>query len=198
MSLKARVLFLGPPESPTLALLRSAGEDVVATEDPIAADVADSREFIVSHGYRHILGADVLERFPGRAINLHISYLPWNRGAHPNVWSVVEGTPSGVTVHHMDPGVDTGDIIGQRLIDLAPDDTLATSYDRLQSAVTELFGELWPAIKDGTAPREPQREGGSEHRVADFEMVEPLLDNGWDTPVASLRARARERGLSRD
>lgn len=198
MSPKARVLFLGPPESPTLALLRGLGEDVVDTEERIAADVADSAEFIVSHGYRHILGADVLGRFPGRAINLHISYLPWNRGAHPNVWSVIEGTPSGVTVHHMDPGVDTGDIIGQRLVELAPDDTLATSYERLQSAVTELFGDLWPAIKDGTAPRELQQADGTVHRVADFEVVEPLLDNGWDTSVGSLRARARERGLSRD
>ena len=50
---------------------------------------------LVSFGYRFILPGDLLARFPDRAVNLHIAYLPWNRGAHPNVWSAYEGTPAG-------------------------------------------------------------------------------------------------------
>lgn len=52
-------------------------------------------------------------------MNLHISYLPWNKGADPNFWSCIDGTPAGVTLHHIDAGVDTGDIIAQALMSSA-------------------------------------------------------------------------------
>ncbi len=49
-------------------------------------------------------------------INLHISFLPWNRGAHPNFWSFYDDTPKGVTIHLIDEGIDTGAIIYQKEI----------------------------------------------------------------------------------
>ena len=49
--------------------------------------VSQAIDWIVSYGYKHIIRADVLALVSGRVINLHISYLPWNRGYHPNVWS---------------------------------------------------------------------------------------------------------------
>ncbi len=45
-----------------------------------------------------------------------MSYLPYNRGSHPNFWSFVEGTPSGVTIHEVNKGIDTGKIIAQKKI----------------------------------------------------------------------------------
>ena len=43
-----------------------------------------------------------------------MSYLPWNRGADPNFWSILEDTPKGVTIHIMDESIDTGDILYQK------------------------------------------------------------------------------------
>jgi methionyl-tRNA formyltransferase len=170
------VLLLG---SPALApWLREQGDEVI--------DTLDGVEAIVSHGYPRILPADVLERAPGRAVNLHISLLPWNRGSDPNLWSFLEDTPKGVTVHHMDPGVDTGDIVAQRELVFGEHETLATTYATLQAEVQALFREYWPAIRAGTAPRQPQPPGGSFHREAEAKPWIARLPNGWDTPVAEI------------
>lgn len=189
-----RVVFLGPPDSPTLAYLRDAqGEEVFQTEEPPdlawLEDVAP--DWIVSHGYRHIVRAPVLERFPDRIVNLHISLLPWNRGADPNLWSWLDDTPKGVSVHLMDSGVDTGDLLAQLEVHFTGEETLASSYAALQDAVVALFGERWPAIRTQRAARRPQRGAGSVHRVADREAVDHLLFAGWDTPVSALRGRSR-------
>ena len=47
-------------------------------------------------------------------INLHISYLPYNRGSYPNYWSFKENTPNGVSIHHIDDGIDTGPVLVQK------------------------------------------------------------------------------------
>ena len=47
-------------------------------------------------------------------INLHISYLPYNKGAHPNFWSWVKNTPKGVSIHLISEKIDAGDIIFQK------------------------------------------------------------------------------------
>src|SRR5687768_10497261 len=130
-----RLLFLGPEESPVLGHLRTVETEVASATEVLTEDLIEKTqpEFLVSHGYRHIIRPWVIERFPDRIVNLHIGYLPWNRGADPNFWSIVDGSPSGVTIHHVDAGVDTGDVIVQEQVPVYPDDTLRTSYDRLQS-----------------------------------------------------------------
>lgn len=175
-----RILYCGPKTNATYAYL-NASEAIAQTEQCVKSAAAD---LIISHGYRHILSPAVLATT--RVVNLHISYLPWNRGAHPNFWAIYEGTPSGVTVHWVDEGVDTGPIIAQRRVEPRPDDTLASSYSRLQAEMTKLFIEYWPAIKDGI-PGRPQTAPagytpGSYHRSADL----PDLPNGWSTPIAKV------------
>jgi methionyl-tRNA formyltransferase len=182
------VLFLGRPDSGVLAHLREQQEQVVAREEPLtASDLQTLPDFVVSHGYRHIVRRDVLELLPDRAVNLHISYLPWNRGADPTLWSYLDETPRGVTIHYMDEGVDTGDIIAQRLVRIPDDATLATAYAALQCDLLELFVERWPSIRAGTCDRLPQPAEGTVHRVRDRAAVEHLLVEGWNTPVAALR-----------
>lgn len=184
------ILFLGRPDSPILAHLRAVEPDVIAlaADAPLSAD--DLRALAprlgVSHGYRRILRPPVLEVIP--FVNLHIALLPYNRGADPTLWSALDGTPSGVSIHWVDAGVDTGDLIAQRAVPFAADDTLATAYVRLQSSLASLFAETWPAISGGTAPRTPQAGEGTTHRIADRAAVEHLLTSGWDTSLAALRA----------
>lgn len=180
------VAHLGPA-SPISDVIAAAGDTVFRTEDPITPDL--KADWLVSYGYRHIIPQPVLDAFPNRAINLHISMLPWNRGADPNLWSIIDGTPRGVTIHYLDAGIDTGPIIGQRKVQFADDDTLATSYQRLKAAIEELFAEWWPTIREGRAPGHPHIGGGTYHRSSDKASVEHLLTDGWDTPVAVLAAK---------
>jgi methionyl-tRNA formyltransferase len=123
---------------------------------------------------------------------LHISLLPWNRGADPNLWSFLEDTPKGVTIHYVDEGLDTGDIIVQKEVFFDySDENLATTYQKLNEEILELFKSEWPLISAGKAPRQKQPMGGSFHSSKDKKRFEYLFaDKGWDTPVIKLVGRA--------
>lgn len=188
-----KILFLGPDESSLLAWLRTQEDSVAQTAEPIdLAKLAElDPDFLVSFGYRHIIKPDVIARYEGRAVNLHISLLPWNRGADPNFWSIVDETPRGVSIHYLDAGVDTGDIIAQREIAFSDSETLRTSYSLLTRSIEELFFEVWPLVRVGTCPRSPQNGAGSAHRSRDKEHLAKLLTEGWDTTVGSLVTNRR-------
>ena len=177
-----RVLYLGPTSR--LVPFLAEHDEVRQETEPINSDVA--ADFLVSYGYEHIIGREVLEQFPRRAVNLHISYLPWNRGSHPNLWSFMDGTPKGVTLHYLDEGIDTGPIIVQRKMSFAPTETLRTSYAKLKYAVEELFIEHWGAIRAGTCNAQPQSGTGSYHTASEKRAIEHLLTAGWDTEVGTL------------
>jgi len=193
-----KILFLGSSESPLVKWLQSVGEEVVATMKPIDVAFLDahSPDFIVSYGYRHIIKKDVLIRYTGRAINLHIAYLPWNRGADPNFWSFVEDTPKGVTIHYLDEGVDTGDIIVQKQVTFSESDTLRTSYDKLQEEIQALFRDNWASIRALECNRKKQEGKGTFHRLKDKEELSHLLTRGWDTPITVLEEYAAENQMS--
>jgi len=183
-----RVLFLGDPANRLVSWIRQSGDEVLATDAPLRVEEVreKSPDIIVSYGYRHILSETSLAVPRRGAVNLHISYLPWNQGADPNFWSHVEGTPKGVTLHWMDAGVDTGDIIAQQAVSFAPDDTLRSSYEKLQKEIQALFQKHWPAIRAGTAPRKPQQGPGTSHRKRDMLPHQGALSKGWDTPLSAL------------
>jgi methionyl-tRNA formyltransferase len=193
-------LFLGPEQSSLLPWLRKHENPVHQTDQSIKPEYVHERNitFIVSYGYRHKISKSVLGAVAGRAVNLHISYLPWNRGADPNFWSFVEDTPKGVTIHYIDEGFDTGDIIAQRLVKLDVEvETLATSYEILQLEIQKLFKEVWPAIKGGTCGRTAQSpHAGTLHKSRDKERLNWLLKEGWNTPVSVLSDFAAENQIS--
>ena len=184
-----KVLFLGSPASPLIEYLKEAGDEVVFTDDDIDLNLVEnvSPDFIISYGYRHIIAEVIIERYVNRAINLHISYLPWNRGADPNLWSLIENTPKGATIHYLDKGIDTGDIIVQKKLTFSKDDTLRTSYDKLQYEIQTLFKENWGRISTGRCERKKQNGKGSYHRSGDKKVLNHLLVNGWDTPISVLQ-----------
>jgi methionyl-tRNA formyltransferase len=79
-------------------------------------------------------------------INLHPSLLPYNRGKHGYYWSVVEGTPFGVSVHFIDEGIDSGKIIFQRPIEIDITDTGEKLYSKSANEVVSLFKENYHKI----------------------------------------------------
>lgn len=193
------ILLLAPEDSPLLGWLRDQNERVIQMSEKITLDfIAEHRiGFIISYGYRHIIKQEILIKFPNKAINLHISYLPWNRGADPNIWSFIEGTPKGVSIHYLDEGIDTGDIIFQAEVSFAPtEETLSTTYEKLHTEIQKLFKEKWSDIKSGNCPRNKQVGKGSYHKSKDKEILSHLLTQGWNTPVSALDDYAAELQMS--
>jgi len=157
-------------------------------------------EIGVSAFFGHILRSDILELFPAGMINLHPAYLPYNRGAYTNVWSIVDGTPAGATLHYIDTGVDTGDVIARSRIQTSPTDTGGSLYDKLENACIELFKETWPQVATGDVPRIAQSgpdfseyDGeGTAHRMKDVDAIDEIdLDASYKARdlINILRAR---------
>lgn len=183
------ILFLGPDTSPLLHWLRQQEGLVIQTDQKITSEFVEANKatFIVSYGYRYKITREVLDSVSGHAVNLHVSYLPWNRGADPNFWSFIENTPKGVTIHYVDEGFDTGDIIVQKPVEFSADaETLATSYQKLQNEIQNLFKDHWNSLKAGTCARQKQPTEGTSHRTRDKERYAHLLTDGWHTPVTVL------------
>ncbi|MGE5396030.1 MAG: methionyl-tRNA formyltransferase [Chitinophagales bacterium] len=126
----------------------------------------------ISVFFGYIIKPEVIRIFPKGLINLHPSLLPYNRGANPNVWSIVEGTPAGATLHYIDEGIDTGDIIQQIQVEVEPIDTGETLYHKLESACIELFRQTWTRIKVGETTKKEQGEKGTMHRLSDLDMID--------------------------
>jgi len=145
---------------------------LLTTEKQLTVIEESCPNLVVSCGYRHIVPESILEIPDMGCLNLHPAYLPYNRGANPNVWSIVEGTPAGVTLHYMDPSVDTGDIIARRKVETDFTDTGKELYQRLEDEQVDLFKTVWPDIIAGEPETIKQNEdAGTYHRTADFETL---------------------------
>ena len=166
----ARIIeFLGLPKERVFS-----GEKVQNGEclDAIRA-LQPEIALVVFWGY--ILRPEVIAIPSKGCINFHLSYLPYNRGKHPNVWPFIEGTPAGVTLHYIDPGVDTGDIIAQEEIPLKSIDTAESLYETLTHEIVSLFKVAWPTIKDGTAPSILQNgENATSHYAKDLRTLDSI------------------------
>lgn len=184
------ILFLGPTCPRIENFLRTLGHFVHREEDRLSPEFLEENffNFCVSYRYRYILTPLMLQLFQNRLINMHISLLPWNRGSDPNLWSFLENTPKGVSIHRIDESLDGGDIILQQTIRFdETKETLRTTYAQLSDAVESLFTEHAECILAGALPYHPQASGGSYHRSKDKIPFLPLLkEKGWDTPVAVL------------
>ena len=123
--------------------------------------ISDIRpDMVFSFYYRHMLKDEILGLPSQGAYNLHGSLLPAYRGRCPVNWVLVNGeVRTGVTLHHMVRKADAGDIVGQRAVDIAPDDTAATLYTKICKEAGVLLDELLPLMKEGKCPRIPQDIG---------------------------------------
>jgi len=175
-----RILFLGYDRTQTILIdaLIDANCEVHHTKDPITHHV--KYDLILSFGYKHILPKNVIIGVGCPILNLHIAYLPFNKGAHPNFWSFYENTPSGVTIHLMDDGIDTGPIVYQRYVNFDDTEvTFAQTYDRMINEIESLFISKISDILSDKWKAKPQRGKGTLHYVKDL----PKEFNGWDTVI---------------
>jgi len=174
-------------------LKNTSEEDVIAYDKPLSIEFLKkiNPDFVISYNYKYIIKREIIDHMKNKIINLHISLLPWNRGAHPNVWSLLEETPRGVTIHIVDEGIDTGPILVQKEVFINENiETLKSSYKKLQKEIQELFKACWKDIKERKLKSKPQNSEGSIHYTKDFKKIEHLLnDKGWDMAIIEFKKR---------
>ena len=143
----------------------------------------------------HKLGADlallafVTDIVPGRVLALprlgsicyHPSILPRHRGASAINWAVIDGdTKTGLSIFWVDEGIDTGDILLQKEVDIGPDDTTGSVYfNKLYPLGVEAIVEAVDLIAAGKAPRIPQDHSKATYEPPCDEKVAAL---NWSQP----------------
>ncbi len=126
---------------PSFAFELKEFADKVAYEQAIVTLLQERAiDLVVLAGYMKIVGPTLLSAYEGRIINIHPAYLPEFPGAHgiQDAWEAGV-TESGVTVHWVDAGVDTGQVIKQVRVPRLPDDSLETFEARIHEAEYELY-----------------------------------------------------------
>ena len=141
-----------------------------------------------------MLAREVLTTAKQGTVNFHPALLPIGRGWYPHVHSIINGTPTGVTLHAMIDRPDAGPIWAQKEVPLSPYDTAYTIYMRLQREIVELFRETWPKIAAGEATPVPQDEDKAVYYPKKLvDSLDPLDPNGKMTVrdlINRLRARS--------
>jgi methionyl-tRNA formyltransferase len=105
-------------------------------------------------------------------VNLHPSFLPYNRGKHPNFWCIVQGTPCGVALHFASGKVDCGDVIARAEIPLSWEDTGESVYRKSREKIVALFDEHLDGILRDSLSAVPQENAlATSHLGREIEVA---------------------------
>jgi len=157
--------------------------------ESVAELAAFRAEAIVVFAYGQILPQAVLDLPRLACLNVHASLLPRWRGAAPIQAAILAGdSASGHTIMYMDAGLDTGDILLQRTVPLAPDETGGSLHDRLAALAPDCLLEALDLLAAGRAPRIPQDNGLATH-APKLNRESGRLD--WAQPARELERRIR-------
>lgn len=129
-------------------------------------------DVIVVAAFGQILPKELLDIPPYGCINVHASLLPKYRGSSPIQAAIINGEKeTGVTIMHMDVGIDTGDMILQEKMPISDDETGGSLHDKLAKLGAKLLVKALDLLKDGTAPRIPQDDSQATYvKMLDKEM----------------------------
>tara|TARA_B000000460_G_scaffold225678_1_gene180102 strand:- start:631 stop:1239 length:609 start_codon:yes stop_codon:yes gene_type:complete len=182
---KKECLFLGTNKKTRLVKeIEKNNWKVICTKVSISKNLARSYDLIISYNYRHILKRDVLNNLKRPAINLHSSYLPYNRGSFPNFWSFIDNTLKGVTIHEIDEGIDTGPIICRKKIKFnihnPKTNTFKKTYAILKNKVENLFIHNIDKILDQKYNTSKQNKNGTLH----FRKELPKFMDNWNMNIS--------------
>jgi methionyl-tRNA formyltransferase len=144
---------------------------------------------IVVMAYGQILPRTILEIPTVACVNLHASLLPRHRGAAPIQAAIVAGDrETGISVMFMDEGLDTGDVLLQKRIGIAPDETGGSLHERLAEVAPAALKEALDQLESGTAPRTPQ-DGSAATYAAKLEREHGRID--WNEPAELIERKIR-------
>ena len=149
-------------------------------------------DLIVTCAYGQILPVELLNYPRYGCINVHASLLPKLRGGAPIHRSIINGyKKTGITIMYMAPGMDDGDIISQREVEITDTDTASTLHDKLSKLGSELLIDTLPSIIEGTNKRIPQ----NPKEVTYAPIIKPE-DEKIDFSKTSLQIYNQIRGLN--
>jgi methionyl-tRNA formyltransferase len=121
-------------------------------------------------------------------LNLHFGLLPEYRGNRPMPWAMINGDAPGMTLHHIDPGIDSGDVIARLALPPRPDETMGELYLRASDAGLDLLLRELPRVADGEAERRPQ-DASTSCYYKKGEPYDRWID--WQQPAAGVERFVR-------
>ena len=146
-------------------------------------------DVVVVVAYGQILPRDVLEIPRLACLNLHASLLPRWRGAAPIQATIAAGDcETGITAMYMDEGLDTGDILLQRSVEILPNDTGGSLHDRLAQIAPEALLESLRLVAAGNAPRIPQDNAHATY-APKLKREHGLID--WSESAEAIERKIR-------
>lgn len=182
----ARIVGLGlnatpSPASSVIAKAAGVSPELIFYGRSMASSVALGKlargapDLGVCCGFAAILPPALLALPRWGWVNVHRSYLPYNRGLDPLQWAVVDGTPAGVTVHLMTEAIDAGDIIAQAEMPVLPTDGADDLEARADALAFVLFQSCWPRLRSGDLAGTPQDEAlATYHSLAECNALRRL------------------------
>ena len=165
----ARPLWRGwPPVSVPASIIEfCAGQGIATcevdslTSQPALAAIEAIQPDLLVHAGAGIIRRPLLAVSRLGMINAHMGILPFYRGVNVAEWAAFNGDPIGCSVHLIDDGIDTGDILAIRQVDAARADSIASLRALVNAAQIELLGEIvrYVAATGELPPRHPQESG---------------------------------------
>lgn len=156
-------------ESPVKQLAKELGLTVITPAKMKSAEAIEElrqypADMFVVAAYGQILKQEVLDMPRLGSINIHASLLPKYRGAAPIQWAILDGLKeTGVTIMHMDAGIDTGNIIMQEKIEIEDTDTGESLFDKLADLGAKAIVKAIPLIEKGELTETPQNHDESSY-----------------------------------
>ena len=139
--------------------------------------------FVVA-AFGQLLSEEILNMPEYGCINIHASLLPAYRGAAPIQWAVLNGEKeSGVTIMQMDKGLDTGDMLLKRSVELSPKETGDSLHDKLMHLGAELIVEALPKLEKGELVPEKQKDELSSYAK---KLTKAMGQIDWSKDAVSL------------
>jgi methionyl-tRNA formyltransferase len=179
---------------PAKRLAVEAGLPVATPEkinapESLAQVEAWTPDVVVVVAYGQFLGRRLLDLPRHGCVNIHLSLLPRHRGAAPVQGAIASGdSETGVTAIRMDPGMDSGDILGQSREAILPDDTAWSLSERLASAGARLLVQTLRDLAGGCAVRTPQ-DAARATFAPKLRKEDGVID--WTQPAVVIERRVR-------
>ena len=191
LALSAGVAVLQPE---SLLIKKTPKNDAEVEQNKKAKEIREQlsqlgADIFVVAAYGLILPKAVLDMPPLGSVNIHASLLPKYRGAAPIHAAILNGeTTTGITIMHMDIGIDTGDMILQREIAIAPYERTPSLHDRMAALGAECIIDALAQLSAGTTNRTPQ-DNTNPCYVPMIQKTDAEIN--WSQPTARIVNQTR-------
>ena len=183
--MKKKIYFLGYTDNQTKLikfLKKNKNFSIIEYRNKLLTKKAAKEAYlIISFGYKKIIKNNILHLVKRPIINLHISYLPFNRGSHPNFWSFIENTAKGVTIHEINNKIDDGNVIFRKKIIFKRIHglTFKKTYNILIKEIENLFILKFNKILNNEYKIQKIKSKGTIHYKKDL----PKKFDNWDVNI---------------